>query len=108
MVGPAAVPSDIFSLQAVDPQSARSGDAQTFGAGQITPILLPADLSFREMPNGTLDNDRGLGKKVGSSSDGKTETFFLSGLDVDPFQAHDPRATFFGVLVLCRERDGRS
>lgn len=60
------------------------------------------------MTHGTLDNDGGLGKKVGSSSDGKTEPFFLSGLDVDAFQANDLRATFSGVNVLCGKRNGRS
>lgn len=108
MIGPATVQSNISSFQVVDPQSPRLGDAQTFGTSQFAPILLPADLSFGEMPHGTLDNDGGLGKKVGSSSDGKTEPFFLSGLDVDAFQANDLRATLSGVNMLCGKTNGRS
>ncbi len=105
LVGPAAVQSDIFSLQAVDPQSARSGDAQTFGAGQITPILLPADLSFREMPNGTLDNDGGLGKKVGSSSDGKNWGVFLVWSGCRSVSGPWPEGNvFWSACALQRER----
>lgn len=85
--------------ETLDLQRARFGETETAGAGDGLPVFEPLDSALGELPDGTLNDQRGVGQQVGVAPDDQLESSHFLSLNVDAVFSLEKWTPFNRVVV---------